>query len=73
MTQNWGTGEGVSFQKVSKDCPSFAAQFAAVTMRSKYQHYGPINRREVEIYAPCSDMLAQIESMISPKLCEELK
>ena len=72
--KNWGTGEGVTFQKLSKDCPAFAAEYAAVMIRTGRSHYGPINKKEVEYRGECESMLFSVKKMIAqnPDLCGSL-
>lgn len=72
--KNWGNGEGVTFQHMEKSCPSFAADYAAVTIRVARSHYGPINRFEVEYRPECESMLSNIKKMIEARadLCLEL-
>lgn len=62
--KNWGTGEGVEFQRMTKENPIFAADYAAAGIRLKRAHWGPINRYEVEISAPCAAMLEEIEKRV---------
>ena len=42
---NYGDGQGEEFQKLSKACPAFAAEFAALGLRVLRKHWGPINAR----------------------------
>lgn len=72
---NYGSGDGLAFQVKAKGCPSFAAEFAAITLRTLRGHYGPVNRKEVQFKNECVNMLTEIENLINnnPKLCEVLK
>jgi hypothetical protein len=69
--KNYGSGPGVEFQRLSKASPAFAAEFAALGLRTVRTHWGPINRRAVEIRSECDAMLTQIENLMdaSPSLC----
>ena len=60
--ENFGDGEGLDFQKLSKQCPAFAAEFAAIGLRCVRTHWGPINRREVELRPECDAMLQEIQA-----------
>ena len=73
-TSNAGTGEGLTFQKLNKSCPAFAAEYAMVMLRVRRNHYGPINRKEAEVKTICSTMLENVESMIENDLnaCDDL-
>jgi hypothetical protein len=67
---NFGSGTGIEFQRLSKDCPAFAAEFAAVGLRTFRKHWGPINRKEVEIRPECDIMLLQIQNAVdTSSLC----
>lgn len=72
--KNYGTGEGVVFQELSKKCPGFAVDYANVMFRVRRSHYGPINTQKTEIVKVCSDLLLSIEKLINenPQLCKDL-
>jgi len=72
--ENFGSGDGRAFQRLSKECPAFAAEFAAVGLRHIRTHWGPINRREVEVRPECDEMLRQVQSVLdtSPDICSAL-
>ncbi len=61
---NFGDGDGEEFQRLSKSCPAFAAEFAAVGLRNIRKHWGPINRKEVEIRSECDSLLIQVQNII---------
>jgi hypothetical protein len=68
--QNFGSGKGREFQRLSKECPAFAAEFAALGLRFFRTHWGPINRREVEIRPECNVMLLEVQNFIdSEQVC----
>jgi hypothetical protein len=69
--ENFGTGAGKEFQRLSKACPAFAAEFAAVGLRHVRTHWGPINRREVELRTECDAMLRAVQTVVdaSPEIC----
>ena len=73
--QNFGDGDSLLFQKMSKGCPAFAAEYAAVMLRVKRSHYGPLNNRAAEIRPECDELLKKVEAMVKdqPELCEVLK
>lgn len=72
--KNWGTGEGVEFQKLSKECPGFATEYHAVMLRLRRSHYGPINRKTSLMKNSCATMFGQIRKLIEskPALCSIL-
>ncbi len=62
---NLGTGEGVRFQILNKSCPGMATEIAMTTLRVLRKHYGPINRHEATVAAPCADMLSQVQEYVT--------
>lgn len=62
--KNWGTGEGVKFQELSKQCPGFATEYHLMTARERRTHYGPINLKKSEVKPVCTDMFEQIRKSI---------
>jgi hypothetical protein len=72
--ENFGTGPGRDFQKLSKESPAFAVEFAGVTLRNLRKHYGPINTRAAKVMPDCDAMLRQIQTFVtgSPGSCSML-
>lgn len=71
---NFGSGPGKEFQRLSKECPAFAAEFTAVALRSRRKPWGPINRKTVEIRPECDAMLSQVQKVVDEyKLCPVLR
>lgn len=75
--KNWGTGEGVVYQKLNKECPVFAAQYAAIMLRTlggTKGHYGPLRTKAAEIKLECNDMLLSVQKVLeaNPNLCNSL-
>jgi hypothetical protein len=71
-----GSGVGAEFQRLAKSCPAFAAEYAAITLRTLRKHYGPINRREAEVNTSCNVMLDEVQSYVerSPSnVCSQLE
>jgi hypothetical protein len=62
--KNYGSGPGMKFQELSKSCPAFAAEFAAVGLRNIRTHWGPINHRDAEIRPECDAMLRQVQNAV---------
>lgn len=63
--KNYGSGDGLTFQRMSKEQPLFACEFAAVVIRNLRKHYGPINRREAEVRTEANDLLRQVEAVLT--------
>ncbi len=76
--ENWGTGaDGIDFQRISKACPAFAAEYAAVMLRTrggKTGHYGPLRTRAAEVRPECDSMLEQVQDYVeaNPSVCDAL-
>jgi hypothetical protein len=72
---NFGSGDGAEFQRLSKACPGFAAEFAAVGLRHIRKHWGPINRKAAEILPECDTLLREIQAIVDASLdvCSALK
>lgn len=62
--KNFGTGDGKEFQRLSKACPAFAAEFTAVGLRNIRRHWGPINNKNAEIRPECDAMLLQVQNAV---------
>lgn len=74
---NSGTGDGAAFQSLEKECPSFAAEYAAVMLRvagGRTGHYGPLRTKAAEIAPECDAMFAKIERAVldTPAVCDDL-
>lgn len=72
--ENFGSGDGLEFQRLSKACPAFAAEFAAVGLRHIRKHWGPITRKEAQLRPECDAMLSQVQAAVdaSPELAAAL-
>ena len=62
--ENFGEGDGRDFQKLSKDCPFFALQFAAIALRNIRKHWGPINRRDAEVKSDADTLFKQVQDLV---------
>ncbi len=68
--ENFGSGDGEKFQRLSKECPAFAVEFAAVTLRNMRKHFGPINRKEAQVRRECDVMLKAVQQAVeTSNLC----
>jgi hypothetical protein len=61
----YGSGDGYEFQLLCKQAPAFAAETAALTLRHRCNHYGPIMRKEVELRPEANDMLHDVERFLN--------
>jgi peptidoglycan hydrolase-like protein with peptidoglycan-binding domain len=67
---NYGSGDGAKFQFLSKYSPAFHCFVTGVGLRYLRQHWGPINRQEVEIKHEANQMLLQVQHLISEDSAE---
>jgi hypothetical protein len=61
---NFGTGDGATFQALCKSAPAFAVEAAAVCLRVRCRHFGPIDRREAEVRPEADELLRQVQAII---------
>ena len=73
-----GTGDGAKFQKFTKECPAFAAEYVIIMLRANRSHFGPINnfhkkpsesaeyRQEVETLLKQVEKIADLVRQFSP-------
>lgn len=61
---NFGSGDGAKYQFLSKYAPTFHAFVTALGLRSLRQHWGPINRGEVELKTDANKMLFQVQQLV---------
>jgi uncharacterized protein (TIGR02594 family) len=57
----YGSPEGATYQFLSKYAPAFHVYVTALGLRHLRQHWGPINRNEVELVEEAYALLSQIE------------
>lgn len=68
--RNFGTGEGLTYQKLSKECPIFHIEFSALTILNTKAHHGPLRDREVTLTPLAYEMLDAVEKFVSENGCE---
>lgn len=66
VSKDWGTGEGVPFQRLSKTNPEFAIRYGAVLIRTRKNHFGPIIRGEVEYRKECFELFKSVKGLGCP-------
>ena len=62
----YGSGNGYKFQLLCKECPAFAVETHALTLRNLANHYGPIIRKECELKADADTMFKQVQTYLDP-------
>lgn len=60
----FGSGGGAQYQFLSKFAPAFHALVTGIGLRNLRQHWGPINRREVELRSAADDMLSAVQQIV---------
>jgi hypothetical protein len=61
---NWGAGVGRDFQALTKSCPAFAVEYAALGLRKIRSHWGPINRKAAELRPECDELFQSVAAYI---------
>jgi len=77
--KNWGstTDAGFQWQAMTKDCPSFSTEYAAVLLRlngGSKGEWGPLRQKVAQVNKVCYDMLgaAQVYVAANPSVCNDL-
>jgi hypothetical protein len=75
--ENSGQGPGVAWQELSKSCPAYATEYAAVVVRQgggEKGEFGPIRKKAAELVMSCNSMLEQVENLVlaDPTNCNGL-
>ncbi|WP_053003947.1 murein L,D-transpeptidase catalytic domain-containing protein [Sphingobacterium sp. Ag1] len=76
--ENYGTGVGLEFQVLAKQCPAFTVEFSALALRSAALHWNPVihvnnSEKGLQIKKESNEMLMQIEEYIDKQLDEASK
>jgi hypothetical protein len=64
---SYGSGQGLNYQDLSKRCPPFHIDVTAIGLRNLRQHWGPINRKEVELLPEADIMFFTIQEQMAPQ------
>jgi hypothetical protein len=78
--RNWGdpSEPGYKLQQLTKTCPAFAAEYAAVGMRHSLRSWGPLRSTEVlkkpEVVPACDTLYKGVEAIMesAPGLCSQV-
>lgn len=62
--ENFGDGDGEAFQAMCKMNPAFAAQVAAIGLRTLYNEWGPIIRREADLRPEADALFKQVQTLV---------
>jgi hypothetical protein len=66
----YGSGDGAKHQFISRFAPAYHAFVTAIGMRYLRQHWGPINRREVELRPEADEMFQAVQDYLSENSAE---
>jgi hypothetical protein len=72
-----GTGPGADWQRLTRVCPAFATEYAAVVLRKHggpKGEFNPIRKRQAELRPECDNMLQLIQTHVQqhPEVCSAL-
>ena len=75
--RTWGSGKGADWQKLTKSCPAFATEYAAVLTRfsgGRKGEFGPLRTRKAQVLAACDSMLSEVQAYVTahPEVCSAL-
>jgi hypothetical protein len=70
--KNWGSGAGVDFQALTKACPAFAVEYAALGLRKIRSHWGPIIHKTAELKPECDDLFKSVCKYIDDNAITEV-
>ena len=59
---------GLAFQQLSKSCPAFAVELAALGLRLRRRLWGPINGKTAELRFECDWMLLQVQHAVKQSM-----
>jgi hypothetical protein len=62
--ENYGSGRGEEFQRLCKNVPAFAVESCALVLRNLRAHYGPVNRKELELKTDADDMFRAVQTYV---------
>ena len=67
--QNYGKGaQGTGHQWLSKYCPAYHVFMTAIGLRYRRQHWGPVNRHEVELKQAANDLLIDVQNLVEASI-----
>jgi peptidoglycan hydrolase-like protein with peptidoglycan-binding domain len=60
----YGSGDGARYQWLARFAPAFAALTTAIGLRTRRQHWGPINRKEAAVNPEADELLTEVQALI---------
>lgn len=71
-TSNYGSGSGLLFQSVMKQCPALATEYMSALLRINKKHNGPLNRKEAQPRQECVAIMEAIKNHLNSGACDGL-
>jgi hypothetical protein len=73
-----GTGVGADWQRLTKVCPAFAAEYAAIVLRTSggsKGEFNPIRKQQAEVSPQCDSMLERVQRFVkeNPVVCSQFR
>lgn len=62
--ENQGSSAAMEFQRLTKACPLFAVEFAAIALRHRKDHWQAVKLRNVQLLGSCEKMLRQVQDAV---------
>lgn len=64
VPQQSGNGEVAEFQRLSKTCPSFAVEYAALAVRAQCNDWQPIRDKDAELHPDADALFKSVEKAV---------
>jgi hypothetical protein len=61
----YGSGDGYHYQVFAKECPQYACESTAIGRRNRRQHWGPIDRYEVEVRHEVNELFLASQRLLA--------
>ncbi|TKC90312.1 hypothetical protein FAZ69_09235 [Trinickia terrae] len=72
-----GSGAGADWQRLTKSCPAFAAEYAAVVLRTSgglKGEFNPVRKMQADVRPECDEMFKDVQTYVqrNPQVCAAL-
>lgn len=61
---NFGSGDGLVFQELSKTSPAFAVEYCALAIRATRPHWGPLTRKHAELRPEADELFRAVAEVV---------
>ena len=72
ISKSYGSGRGLTFQRLSKNSPDFACEVAAYGIRIAYHHWGPLIQQKAQVVRAADEMLQEVQKLLDTPSTEEV-